>query len=545
MNDTRVDLQADGTRGDLEFHTIPRLLDLSKAKYESITAIEEGSVQITYGQLYDSVMDAGRALMAMDIRPHDRVAIWAPNISEWIIAALAIQTVGATVVTINTRYKGDEAAFILQKSGARALFTIQGFLDTDYLELLQQSDVELPKLEHQILLRGDKPPDALSWSAFLERKEEVSEQALIDRRNAVSPTHVSDILFTSGTTGHPKGVVVNHSQTLRAYRDWSHVVGLQQGDRYLVVVPFFHCFGYKAGWLACLMMGATIVPQPVFDVDQVLERIGPDRITVLPGPPALYQSILAKKGLNREKISSLRLAVTGAAVIPVQLIHDMKERLGFDTVITGYGLTEASGIATMCRYDDPPKTIAQTSGRAIPGVEVKIVDTNGQPLPANETGEVMIRGYNIMQEYFDESEATQETINQDGWLRTGDIGLLNEHGYIRITDRQKDMFLVGGFNAYPAEIENTLLQRKEIAQAAVIGVPDDRLGEVGAAYLVLKPDSEIDTEELHSWCREHMANFKVPRHFRVVTELPMNASGKVTKFVLRENFESQALNEPI
>jgi acyl-CoA synthetase (AMP-forming)/AMP-acid ligase II len=216
----------------------------------------------------------------------------------------------------------------------------------------------------------------------------------------------------------------------------------------------------------------------------------------------------------------------------------MKERLGFDTVITGYGLTEASGIATMCRFDDPPETIAQTSGRAIPGVEVKIVDGKGLSLPAGEQGEVMIRGYNIMQEYFDEPAATQETIDADGWLRSGDIGVLNAEGYIRITDRQKDMFIVGGFNAYPAEIESTLLQRKEIAQAAVIGVPDERLGEVGAAYLVLKPGEDIAINELRDWCREHMANFKVPRHFRTVDQLPMNASGKVTKFVLRENFAS-------
>ena len=327
--------------------------------------------------------------------------------------------------------------------------------------------------------------------------------------------------------------MTTHAQSMRAYLSWSEVVGLRRGDRYLVVAPFFHCFGYKAGWLACLMRGATVLPQPVFDVAEVLARIPRDRVSVLPGPPALYQMIL-NADRSGSDLSSLRLAVTGAASIPVQLIHDMRDVLGFDTVITGYGLTEATGIATMCRFDDDPETIAKTSGRAIPGVVVKVVDAAGHELPPGQPGEVLVQGYNVMKGYLDEPEQTAATV-VDGWLSTGDVGILDERGYLRITDRIKDMFIVGGFNAYPAEIEHTLLGHPAVAEAAVIGVPDPRLGEVGMAFLVAaRGEAEVPEAELIAWCRERMANFKVPRRVRWVEALPRNASTKVMKFELRK-----------
>jgi acyl-CoA synthetase (AMP-forming)/AMP-acid ligase II len=311
---------------------------------------------------------------------------------------------------------------------------------------------------------------------------------------------------------------------------WSEVVGLQAGDRYLVVAPFFHCFGYKAGWLACLMRGATILPQPVFDVNAVLNRIPKDRVTVLPGPPALYQMLLGHKDLADVDLSSLRLAVTGAATIPVQLIYDMREKLGFDT---GYGLTEATGIATMCRYDDDPELIATTSGRAIPNVEVKVVDPDGAEVQRGEPGHVLIKGYNVMKGYLDDPEATSDAV-VDGWLKSGDIGIMNEAGYLRITDRLKDMFIVGGFNTYPAEIEHVLLTHPAVAEVAVIGVPDERLGEVGMAFVV-PSDKAPSEEQIIAWCRDRMANFKVPRSVCFVESLPRNASTKVMKYELRKS----------
>jgi acyl-CoA synthetase (AMP-forming)/AMP-acid ligase II len=327
--------------------------------------------------------------------------------------------------------------------------------------------------------------------------------------------------------------MTTHAQSLRVFEVWSDVVGLRERDRYLIVNPFFHTFGYKAGILACLMRGATIVPHAVFDSGQVMRRIGEEKITVLPGPPTLYQSILNDPARAQHDLSSLRLAVTGAAVVPVELVKRMRHELTFETILTAYGLTESTGTATMCRPDDDAETIANTSGCAIPDTEVKVVDDDGKEVARGEPGEIVVSGYNVTQGYFEDPEQTAATI-KDGWLHTGDIGVMDERGYIRITDRKKDMFIVGGFNAYPAEIENELLRHPDIAQVAVVGAPDDRMGEVGVAFVVARPRVALDPNLIISWAKSQLANFKVPRHVEIVDALPMNASGKVLKYQLRE-----------
>jgi acyl-CoA synthetase (AMP-forming)/AMP-acid ligase II len=328
--------------------------------------------------------------------------------------------------------------------------------------------------------------------------------------------------------------MLSHHATVRAYTAWSDVVGLQAGDRYLIINPFFHAFGLKAGILACLLKAATIIPHPVFDVPSVMRRVEEERITMLPGPPAIYQTILDHPDLSRYDLSTLRLAVTGAATVPVEMVRRMREELPFSTIVTGYGLTEATGIATMCRHDDDVETIATTAGRAIPDVEVIVAGDDGRPRPPGRPGEVLVRGYNVMKGYYDDAAATAAAIDEDGWLHTGDIGVLDERGNLRITDRTKDMFIVGGFNAYPAEIENILLRHPGIGQTAVVGVPDPRLGEVGYAYVVARPGAALDPDELHRWSREQMANYKEPRFFELVDALPLNASGKVLKYELRD-----------
>jgi acyl-CoA synthetase (AMP-forming)/AMP-acid ligase II len=312
------------------------------------------------------------------------------------------------------------------------------------------------------------------------------------------------------------------------------VVGLRNTDRYLVINPFFHAFGYKAGILAALMAGATIVPLAVFDVDAAVETISAEQISMIPGPPTLYQTILAHPAFDPAKVTSLRLAVTGAAVVPVELVHQMRDVLGFETVITGYGLTEACGVATMCRHDDDPETIANTSGRAIPGVDVLVVDPEGNEVPRGEAGEVVVAGYNVMKGYFESPEQTAETIDDQGRLHTGDVGIMDERGYLRITDRMKDMFIVGGFNAYPAEIEQLLLAHPDVAQAAVVGVPDERMGEIGCAFVVPAPGATLEPAAVVAWAKENMANYKAPRFVEVVDAFPLNASGKVLKFELRQ-----------
>ncbi|MFQ5698931.1 MAG: FadD3 family acyl-CoA ligase [Myxococcota bacterium] len=517
--------------------TIPRQVLAAAERYGGASAVEDGEVTLSFEELAQVGLRAARAFLAAGLERGERVAIWAPNLHEWIVAAIGLQSAGGVLVTLNTRLKGAEAAYILRKSGARLLLTMGEFLGVRYVEALR--DQELPDLERTVVFRGEHA-GATEWDEFLAEGESCPEGAARARLESVGPDDPSDLIFTSGTTGQPKGVQTAHGQNLRAFETWSEVVGLRQGDRYLIVNPFFHSFGYKAGWLACLLRGATALPHLVFDVSQVLRRIGEERISVLPGPPTLYQSLLVHPERARYDLSALRLAVTGAAPVPVELVHRMRQELGFETIITGYGLTECCGIVSMCRYDDDPETISTTSGRAIPGIEVRCVDPDGREVARGEPGEVIVRGYNVMQGYFDDPDETARTLDPDGWLHTGDVAVMDARGYLRITDRIKDMYIMGGFNCYPAEIENLMYASGLFAQVAVIGIPDERMGEVGMAWVVPAPDTPLTPESVIAWCREHMANYKVPRAVRICPELPTNASGKVQKFALRERALSEA-----
>lgn len=520
--------------------TIPRLVQAAARRFGEHSAVEDGDIRLSFAALAHAGLEASRAFCAAGVAPGDRVGIWAPNIVEWIVAAVGLQSAGAVLVTLNTRMKGAEAAYVLRKSGARILCTMSDFLDVNYVEALRDQD--LPALERVVALRG-AAEGATPWPDFLAAGAAVSEGEAQARMAAVSPDDLSDLLFTSGTTGKPKGVMTTHGQNLRTFDTWSQVVGLRKGDRYLIVNPFFHSFGYKAGWLACVMRGATVIPHAVFDVPTVLERIARERISVLPGPPTLYQSILAHPERENFDLSSLRLAATGAAAIPVELIYRMRDELGFENVTTAYGLTETCGVVSMCRHDDDPETIARTSGRAIPGIEVRCVDERGEEVERGLPGEVVVRGYNVMRGYFEDEEETARAIDGEGWLHTGDVAVMDERGYLRITDRIKDMYIAGGFNCYPAEIENLMFGSGLFAQVAVIGIPDERMGEVGMAFVVPAPGKEVTPESVIAWCRENMANYKVPRAVEVVDALPTNAAGKVTKFILRERARRRSRGE--
>ena len=537
MTDHREKLDADDRDtdeldpGDLP-STIPLVVRRAAARFGDRDALVDGDDHWSFSSLADAVDTAARAFLASGLVVGDRVAIWAPNVAQWAIAALGVYTAGCVVVPLNTRFKGTEAGHVLRASGARMLLTVTDFLDTDYLALLDGVD-GLDALEHTVVLRGRVPPGSTSWADLLAGASAVTPQEVEARVAALDREDTSDILFTSGTTGAPKGAMLTHGASIRAYWSWSEVVGLREGDRYLVVNPFFHAFGLKAGILASLLRGATVLPHAVFDASAVMRRVHEEHVTMLPGPPAVYQTMLNHPDRAGFDLSSLRLAVTGAASIPVELIVRMRKELPFETVVTGYGLTEATGIATMCRHDDDPDTIAKTVGRPIPGVEVRVVDDGGRTMGTGEPGEVLVRGYNLMKGYLDDPEATAEAIDPDGWLHTGDVGVFDGRGNLAITDRKKDMFIVGGFNAYPAEIEGIMLQHPAVAQVAVVGVPDARLGEVGAAFVVPRTGDTVDPDALVAWCREHMANYKAPRTVQLVGELPLNASGKVLKYELR------------
>ncbi len=515
--------------------TIGALVTDAAARFGSAEALVDGELRMSFSELRDRVGQMAAALGTWGLASGDRVGVWGPNWWEWAVAALGVHAAGGVVVPVNTRFKGEETAFVLDRSRARLLFCSTDFLGTDHLDLLRSADGGVPACVEQIVaLRGPAPPGAAGFSHFVAQAPAggyaEAQSAVISDRD---PCHV---MFTSGTTGQPKGVVLNHGAVCRAYRSWAEVIGLRHGDRYLIVNPFFHSFGLNAGVLACLMTGATMIPHPVFDVGSVMARIPAERVSVLPGPPAIYQTILNHPGLDTFDMSTLRLAVTGAAPVPVPMIEAMRDRLGFEVVVTGYGLTEASGIATMCRHDDPPETISATSGRAIDDVEVRVVGPDGDELPRGEPGEIVVRGYNVMDGYLDDPEATAATVDADGWLHTGDIATMDAAGYVAITDRLKDMFICGGFNAYPAEIEAMMLAHPAVGRVAVVGRPHDRLGEVGHAFVVPAPDAsatEVSGSELLAWCRERMANYKAPRGVTFTDDLPLTASGKVRKHDLR------------
>jgi len=512
--------------------TIPHALVIAARRWPDEEAVVDEQDRWTFQDLFDHSVATARGLVSAGLEPGDRVAIWAPNSLRWLAASFGTYLAGAVLVPLNSRYRGEEAGHVLRTSGAGVLLTSTDVVGRDLLAELQGVDV--PDLRTRIVLDGPDRDGAFSWDAFLAAGGTTTPGEVARRSEAVGPDDRSDIIFTSGTTGAPKGAVLTHGASIRTYVSWCDAVGLQPGDRYLTVYPFFHTAGLKSAVLACVLTGATLVPQAVFDPARVMATVAEERITVLPGPPTVFQAILDHPDRARYDLSGLRLSITGAAVVPVTVIERMRDELEIDDVVTGYGLTETTGTVSMCSHTDPPDVVARTVGRPIDGVEVCIVDEDGAERPPGEPGEVTVRGYNVMTEYFADPEATARAIDADGWLSTGDVGLIDEGGNLRITDRIKDMFIVGGFNAYPAEIEAQLLQHPDVAQVAVVGRPDERMGEVGVAFVIPVPGHEIDPDEVIAWARERLANFKVPRQVHVVDELPLNPSGKVMKFKLRE-----------
>ncbi|MEM7093362.1 MAG: AMP-binding protein [Actinomycetota bacterium] len=505
--------------------TIPALVEWSTQTFADQLAIRDGDVTLTYEELGDLIDQAARAFVASGVEAGDTVAVWAPNCWQWVVAGLGVSRAGARLVPVNTRFKGNEAAYVLDKAQVGMVFVVDGFLDTDYSGSL--ANQAIPSVREVIDL-------ATGLDDFLARGDAGLQTEVDTRSAAVTHDDVGLIMFTSGTTGRPKGVMVRGGAIIRAFASYGQVLDVRPGDPYLLVNPYFHAFGYNSGIIVCLLFGALNLPVAVYAPETVLDIIERERVAVFPGPPALFQGLLNHAELKRYDISSLRSCVTGAATIPVEMIVDMRERLGFENIVTAYGMTETSGIASYTRPGDSPELIASTSGCAIPDVELRIVDDAGVDVARGDEGELLVRGFQVTPGYLDAPEQTAEAIDAEGWLHTGDIAVMNELGYIDITDRKKDMFIMGGFNAYPAEIERALMEHDLVGIAAVIGVPDDRMGEVGAAFIVPSPEGAPDPGELIGWCRENMANYKVPRYVWIVDDLPLTASNKVRKPELRD-----------
>ncbi len=516
--------------------TVPALVAAAADRFGARCAISTDGRSWDYTALEFERRSAAKAFLAAGIRKGDRIALWAPNCAQWIFAAIGAQSIGAVVVPVNNRLGAAEAADILRRAGVKILFTWPALEQGEPLSML--ADEVFGDLQQSVLLEGDAGR-ALTWADFVAAGAGVADEDLRRAEAEVAPDDVADMLFTSGTTGRPKGVLSTHRQNIQVFSTWADTVGLRGDDIYLIINPFFHTFGYKAGWLASIIVGCTIVPMQAFDADLALQKIAADKVTMLPGAPSLYEMLLAHPRRGEYDLSSLRLGVTGAASVPVQLVRDMKAVLGFETVVTAYGLTESTGVVSICRPEDDPETIAKTSGRAIDGVEVQCIDpATGDALPAGKEGEIVVRGYNVMLGYFDDPEATAKAIDGEGWLHTGDIGVMDDRGYLRITDRLKDMYIMNGENVYPAEVEKALFELDGVAQIAVIGVPKTPQGEVGMAFVVRAPGAALDAGDIKAFAAQKLARYKQPYYVEFVESLPLNAAGKVVKPELKKLAES-------
>jgi len=525
---------------DTTLISIPNMVRVSAERFGDAIALVDDGVELTYRQLEAAMLDSTRAMIALGIRPGDRVALCGPNTARWILAALGVHGAGAALVPVNTRFKGAEIGHLLDKSGASALITVAEFMGNDYIDMARRASPGAPALERLVILDDVEVPGTTTFAEAIRSGVETVPLAEAEAAiAAVRSEQLSDVMFTSGTTGAPKGVMLTHAQSLRVYGDLGELLGIGPEDCILIIPPFFHTFGYKAGWMMGFMFGLRVVPQRTFEPEEIMRKVHDNGVSCIFGPPTIFTDIMAHPTRSEHDLSSLRVGVVSAASIPVALIGRISEDLGFDLVITGYGLTEASSLVTLGTRDDDFEHIATTAGRAIQGVEVRTVDEDGTTLGPGVAGELLVRGYNIMSGYWDEPEETAKAVTPDGWLRTGDIAVIDEDGYVTITDRKKDMFIVGGFNAYPAEIENILSRFEKIQHVAVVGVPDDRLGEVGVAYVVPFAGTGLTEQEVIDYARSHLANFKVPRAVHLVDDLPRNASMKVLKQALRDMHAQQ------
>ena len=515
--------------------TIPSLLRDAAQKFGARAALHSGEDGPTSFAELDAQADkVAKALIADGAQMGERAALWAPNMWEWVAAAVGIQRAGGTLVPLNTRLKGGEIADIARRAKVSRIFSIGNFLGRYYPQMLD--DEALPDVKNIIVLRSrsdELGPNQIGWDGFLAKGAACDDSMLAEREAQVTPQTIADIMFTSGTTGAPKGAIFDHRRSLGGGRAWTRISRQTADDRYCVFGPFSHNASYKAGWVAGLMSGSTVYWPEAYGAESILNLIADNRISVMPAPPTVFQDILAHPNWRDWDISSYRFLSTGATVVPIELMKRLQTETDIAEISTGYGMTECAGSATHTLPGDPMERIAYTVGTAIEGTEIRVVDPQGNDVPVGEPGEVLIRNESVLIEYLDNREASLATIDSEGWLRSGDVGSLDADGYLKLTDRLKDMFIVGGFNVYPAEIEKQMTGLPGIHQSAIIGVPDARLGEVGHAFIVRSANSSLSENDVLAWSKANLANYKIPRGVTFVDALPMNATGKVLKFELK------------
>jgi len=527
--------------------TIPAVLAAAARRFADVPAVVDDHRRLTFADLHRASFAGAAVLVGYGVAPGDRVALWGANSIDWVVADLAVLCAGGVVVPVNHRYRPAEAADIVSRADCRLVLAdgpADGPAGRDLADEALSLDGGFVAGRRVVAFADWAAEVAAEVAATVPAKDAATDPQVEARLGDLTPGQVSHIQFTSGTTGRPKGAMLTHGAMTLTTATWVDVVGLRLGDGYPVVAPFSHIGGHKTAIVAGLTSGATLRPMPALDVDALVDLVGRGAVSFLQGPPALFHTLLAEVVRRGTDTSAVRSVVTGAAVVPPELVRRLYDVLGLEAVITSYGITEATGVCTMTRPDDPVAVVAGTCGRPIDGVDLRICGPDGRDQPAGEPGEVLVRGPNVMAGYLDDPAATAEVIDGDGWLHTGDVGTVGPDGNLRILDRLKDMVVVGGLNVYPAEVERVLADHPAVDQAAVIGVPDDRMGEVPLAFVVPAATpagagqatvgvAGVDVAGLEAHCREQLAGFKVPRRYRVVDRLPMNPAGKVDKPALR------------
>lgn len=508
--------------------TLVDVLEESTRLHGDAPAVICSDEALSYGELADRTRSIATSLRSLGIEQGDHVAVWMPNNLAFLPVYFGIAAAGATMVPMNTRYRTHEARYILTDSDAKAIFMVPHFLKMRYDEMLREVAPSLEQLEHAIVLDGDADVGvpSMTYETFLSAGDEA---ALPD----VSDDAISQMLYTSGTTGKPKGVMLSHANVCDNARVTGGVMAATAEDRYFVPLPLFHSFGLVLGCLTPLTFGASILLQDVFDAEEALRLMETHGCTMNFGVPAMFMMELEAYRSGDYDLA-LRSGMMGGAPCPIEVVKGVRREMDCDVCI-GYGITETSPLISLTRFGDDDQKRTETVGLPLPGIEVKVVDDQRRQLPPGEIGEIAIRG-NVMQGYYKMPEATDEAIDDDdGWYYSGDLGVMDGEGYLSITGRKKDMVVVGGFNVYPREVEEVLFEHPRVKNAAVVGVPDERLGEVVKAYIV--SDGDLTEQAVKDFLDGRVANFKVPKHVTFLESLPMTASGKVQKYKLREDHE--------
>ncbi|WP_113929218.1 AMP-binding protein [Bacillus sp. P14.5] len=539
--------------------TIGRLLE-EKAELQGgrdAVIYSDRNLRMTYKEFDQYCRRVARGLMGLGLQKGEHMAVWSTNTPEWLASQFATGKMGAVLVTVNTNYRTAELEYLLKQSDATTILLMDQYRDASYIEMIyeicpelkhsQPGDLDskrLPNLKNVIVLSEKRYSGTYNWQDILNMADSVEESELDERMESLQPDEVINMQYTSGTTGFPKGVMLTHSNIVNNAYNIAQCMKLTEQDRLCIPVPFFHCFGCVLGTMACVSVGAAMVPVQEFNPETVLETVQNEKCTGLHGVPTMFIAELNHPQFDQYDLSSLRTGIMAGSNCPIEVMKGVIERMGAHEITIAYGQTEASPVITQTRTDDPIELRVETVGRALPNVEVKIVKPGTDEEVAFGTqGELCTRGYHVMKGYYKNEEATAAAIDSNGWLHTGDLAVMDEKGYCRITGRLKDMIIRGGENIYPREIEEFLYTHTKIQDVQVVGIPDEVYGEEVMAWVILKEGRTATADELREYCKGRISRHKVPRYIEFTDEYPMTASGKIQKFRLKEEAEKKALHQ--